>query len=87
MKVDANTTSPRRQNENLLLALGILKVINPKITLMRRRLSINSTIPISTNSKHVIQDVHELRHLAEDEYFAIFANELWNQVVEDFEFH
>lgn len=87
MEVDANTARPRRQNEDLFLAIWILKIINTEVTLVCRRLPVNSTIPIATNSKHVIKNIHELRHLTEDEYLAILADQLRDQVVEDFEFH
>jgi hypothetical protein len=87
MEVDANTTRPRRQNEDLLLTFGILKVIDTEVTLVRRRLPVNATVPIAPNTKHVVEDIHELGHLAENQYFAILSNQLRDQVVEDFEFH
>ena len=87
MEVDANTAGPRREYEDLLLALGILEVINAEVALVRRRLPVDSTIPIASNPQHVVKNVHELRHLAEDEYLAVFADQLRDQVVEDFELH
>jgi len=81
VQVDANTTSPRGQNEYFLLTLRILKVVNANVTFVCGRLPVDAAILVTPNTKHIVQNVHQLCHLAEDEYLAIFANKFRDQVV------
>lgn len=54
---------------------------------MCRRLSINTAVFVATNTKHIIKNVHQFGHLAEDEYLAILTNQLRDQVVKNLKLH
>ena len=58
MEVDTYTTGPCRKNEDLLLTIWVLKVINPNVSLMSRRLTINTTVSMSTDSQEIIKNIH-----------------------------
>lgn len=51
------------------------------------RLSINTAVFVATNTKHIIKNVHQFGHLAEDEYLAILTNQLRDQVVKNLKLH
>ena len=50
-------------------------------------LSIYTAVFVATDSQHVVQNVHELRHLAEDEDLAVFSDKFGNQMIEYLELH
>ena len=87
VEVDADAASSGREDEDLFLALRVLKVINPEIALVSWSLPIDSAVFVATNPKHVVENVHQLGHLAEDEDLAVLADELGDEVIQYFEFH
>ena len=86
MKVNANAPRSRRQNENLLIWLWILKLINSLISISCWRLPIYPAILVASYPEHIINDVHAPYHLTKDQHFWVL-NQFGQKMIKYLELH
>ena len=87
MQINSDSTGPSRKNEELLIAIWVLKVVNPGVTLCCWSLPVNSAVLVPSDSQKVVKDVQKPSHLTENEYLAPFSEEFGDEVIEYFELH
>ena len=66
MQVDAQSTSPGREDEDLLVTVRLLEIIDSGVSIKLRGLPVESAVLVASDAKEIIQDIHEFSHLRED---------------------
>jgi len=83
VQIDAKTSSPRRQYENLLIRIRILKILYSILSIVGSSLAIYSAVEVATISQKVVKDVHQASHLTENEHLKILLYQLRQKQIQN----
>ena len=83
MQIDAKTSSPRRQNENLFIWIRILEILYSIFSIIGGCLAINSAIEVATVSQKIIKDVHQAGHLTENKHLKVLLYQLRQKQIQN----
>lgn len=83
MQIDAKTSSPRRQHENLLIRIRILKILYSVLSIVGSSLAIYSAVEVATISQKVVEDVHQASHLTENKHLKILLYQLRQKQIQN----
>ena len=69
-QVETETTSTSREDEDLVIGVGGVEELNVAGTILGLRTTVKAEVFPTHNLEEVLHDVHNLRHLEEDEDLA-----------------
>lgn len=86
LQVQTQTTGTRREDEHLVLAVGIVERREQRLTVIRLCTTIQTTVLPTSVLEEIGHDGHDLRHLEENQYFVTGLEQLRKDTIEKLKF-